>query len=513
MWMKRLLSTALAALLSLSVLIACSDETPAQDEETSDTVVTSEAAVTSDTENESQTERKDTKDNLPADLTFDGQTLNLMYRQGDDFLNWNIGQEEASGDIVFDAVHERNIKTEERLGITINAISTQSGDRNATAQEISNIVLSASDEIDVFQGTAISDSTSLYPYLLELSKLDYLEIENPWWFTEAIMELSFDGEHYRFLMGDIMLMNYLKCGVIFYNKDFYRATRGNADPDVMYEVVTNGEWTWDAAAELAADAYADLNGNSQVDRDDQFGMMLDNALAGCKPHLVFSCDIVTTARTSDGRIDISPLGSERNSSVLDKLNRIIYEGKGVHICDQNIGNGHKYFAQDQSLFWVGRIENAATAVMREMKSDYGILPMPKYDENQEDYVTLIHTSSTMTFVPKSARSTRHAMIGAYYEAQAAESYRTVITPFIESAIKLKYSRDTQSGQVIDMVFSNSKIDFALLYNSTINSAYTKIMHNNISSGGSNFASTAAQMIPAAQASLDQYIKGINNADK
>ena len=48
---------------------------------------------------------------------------------------------------------------------------------------------------------------------------------------------------------------------------------------------------------------------------------------------------------------------------------------------------HPNFESDKALFALDLVRRVV--VMRNMKTDYGILPVPKYDEAQEDYASLV----------------------------------------------------------------------------------------------------------------------------
>ena len=98
------------------------------------------------------------------------------------------------------------------------------------------------------------------------------------------------------------------------------------------------------------------------------------------------------------------------------------------------------------------------------------------------------------------------------EGWASEAYRTVITPFIESALKLKYSRDALSGQVIDIVFENPEISFVAMYGANMNNVIDTAVLNLISAGKNNFSSVMAKLLTPSQKTLSNYIEKNVTAD-
>lgn len=503
----RVLSALLAAILSAGALASCSggSDTPDTQNTTAPNANATDTTAPAEETTPGTTARSEAKDNLPADLRFEGETINIVYRNEDWYANWDMIGTDNSGDIIWDAIWQRNLNVEERFGIELNIQPTSTIGLNNVANELKQLVFAGSDEYDIICSTANTTvQQALYPYLYELSEMENLDITQPWWRTNGIESLSFDGKHYRYLMGDHMLNDYLKCGVMFYNKDIYENVNG--DPDAMYQTVLDGKWTLDKLAELTESAYADANGSGAEDVGDTFGLMVPKGYTEATVHMVYGCDIETFKRGDDGLPDLSVFNNEHTIGIIDKMNQVLHQTKGVYLSDASIDGSPKYFAENNSLFWSGRLTNAVSATMREMESDYGVLPMPKYDEDQKEYITLIHTSATVTCVPKSVSASRASILGAVLEGWASEAYRTVITPFIESALKLKYSRDALSGQVIDIVFENPVISFVDMYGSSMNQILDTAVLSQITSGKNNFASVMAKLASPAQKSLSNYIE-------
>jgi len=509
---KRILSALLAAVLSLGVLVSCAGGDETKTDDTTPAVTGGDAVVTEPAE-DTTTGREGAKDNIPADLKFTGETVSVVYRNEDWYLKWDVIGTDNSGEIIQDAIWQRNVNVEERFDITLNIQPTQVQGLSNVASELKNLVFSGSDEYDVIVSTANTTiQQSLYPYLYELSGVPHLDIEQPWWRTSAIKELSFNGKDYRYLMGDNTLNDYLKCGVIYYNKDIYTNVT-QADADEMYQTVIDGEWTWDKLAELSAQAYADLNGDGVENVGDQFGLMLPQNYTEATLHMVYSCDPIVYTRTAEGGIDLSAFNNEKNVGIIDLLSKICHETDGVYLSDKSIDASPEYFAANNSLFNAGRLSNVVGAHMREMESDYGILPMPKYDTDQKGYTTLIHTSATVTCLPKTVADSRIEMVGAVVEGWASEAYRTVLTPFIETALKMKYSRDALSGQVIDIIFDDPMVTFADMYSANMNSLFGTGMLSPITAGKNNFSAVVAKLLSPAQKTLDKYIEQNVNADQ
>jgi len=83
--------------------------------------------------------------------------------------------------------------------------------------------------------------------------------------------------------------------------------------------------------------------------------------------------------------------------------------------------------------------------LRDMEDDFKIIPIPKLDENQQNYNSRIHDSLTIYGMPITAIGQEDA-VSATLEAMASESYRLVTLAYYESALKVKFTRDSDSDR-------------------------------------------------------------------
>ena len=91
----------------------------------------------------------------------------------------------------------------------------------------------------------------------------------------------------------------------------------------------------------------------------------------------------------------------------------------------------KTMIADQTIFTTWML--TGTNYLRDMKSDYGIIPMPKLDENQSEYSVFCHDGSSVFALPSTCRKADAA--SAVLEAMAAETYRTVTPAYFEIALE------------------------------------------------------------------------------
>lgn len=93
--------------------------------------------------------------------------------------------------------------------------------------------------------------------------------------------------------------------------------------------------------------------------------------------------------------------------------------------------------------------------LRDMKADFGLIPVPKYDEEQSEYYGRLIDGWISVPLHCCENPERTSVI---MEALAVESKNYVIPAVYEDAIKNKYLRDEESIRMLDMVLKNRVID-------------------------------------------------------
>ena len=108
------------------------------------------------------------------------------------------------------------------------------------------------------------------------------------------------------------------------------------------------------------------------------------------------------------------------------------------------------FREGRALFYATPMTNVVG--FRDMEDDFGILPYPKLDAEQENYYSTAMDNFSFLLMPVDVKNVENA--GLITEALAAESYRTVIPAFYDTVLKTKVSRDDDSAEMLDIVRDN-----------------------------------------------------------
>lgn len=222
----------------------------------------------------------------------------------------------------------------------------------------------------------------------------------------------------------------------------------------IYKMVNDGTWTLDKMFELAENSARDLNGDTKIDENDQYGYLTDMWMS--YDAFIHACDIKITETGSDGYPKLIGL-TERFVDAQKKISEFINNSGVVGI---NSGLDRRtMFGDSKSLFLADALE--AAHILRAMSDDFGIVPYPKFDEAQDGYHTYNAIGNSTAFVvPVTADET---LAGCLLEALAYYGWKDVLPEYYERALKGKTIRDNDSEAMLDIIFNNIEYDFTEIY--------------------------------------------------
>lgn len=448
---KRFIAASLLLALLVAAFSACAGSEAPVDQ-------TIESDTSSNSAETTEMPRELTPDSLPDDLDFDGMTVRISSRDVD--INVQEISPELTGDIVDDAVYSRNRMVEERLNITIEAIF-RGADSTQHGQILRNSITAGSDDFDIVSGSQwIVLPQALEGMYMNLNHSNYIDLSQPWWWQHYIDELKIGKTKTFFLNGDLSLTSIQNMSCIFFNKKMIDDL--GTPPDDMYKLVLDGKWTYDELGKYAKMAYRDINGDSTRDENDIYGFM---ARTSTEPdHFVYTAGNVMCTRDEDGIPSLNVL-TDYFVGYMQTLYNLYYNNEGVYVTpDESLMRSR--FAEGGTLFLINRF--ISCNYLRDMKDEYGIIPFPKYTEQQKSYEALVHDSATVYCIPVTCQQFDEAT--ATLELLCAQSYRTVIPAYYEMALKVKYARDSTAAVTIDMIKSVARTDFIYAYNYALNNA-------------------------------------------
>jgi hypothetical protein len=139
--------------------------------------------------------------------------------------------------------------------------------------------------------------------------------------------------------------------------------------------------------------------------------------------------------------------------------------------------------------------------LRDAEFEYGIIPYPKYDENQAAYYTMADGFHTLLGIPKTSPDL--TMTAVITEALNAYSYKDVVPVYYEVALKVKFTRDDESVQLLDIISDGTIYDFGYFYDNWTGFAF--MMQDLMRDRSNNFASYYESRLNAAQNQFENVL--------
>ncbi|MBR6558758.1 MAG: hypothetical protein IKT70_07075 [Clostridia bacterium] len=444
------------------------------------------------------------EDDLPNDLDFGGQDIHFLVVDDSDKKS-EICTDELNSDVVNDSVYNREKYVEERLGVEIIPEYIDDSDfEDAMEKQFA----SDEDQYQIYGYITFAFTRFVFmDHLVDLYDLDYIDLDKPWWSSTFNSEAEVMESLYL-TTGSLSLSLTRYMFAMFYNKSL---ANDNAEkyPELLqlYEIVDSGNWTYDKFYELGSSIYIDNNGSSTPDKEDTYGIGFQRAIG--TDVIWSSFDINILSSDGDGWFELD-VPTEKLFAVSEKLYNLINNTPGCYdagISDGDLNDLSKMFAGDQLLFMNNKLLAIESATLRNMQSDYGILPFPKYDSNQKEYYTYAHDSYTSFGIPKTNRNPD--VSAAVLEAMASYSYRETAPAYFDTALKGKYMSDPQSRKMLDLVVNGFTVDTAWIYIETIGASYPSSFRQMYVERTQNYSSNHVTHARKVQSALKTYKMFIN----
>lgn len=425
-----------------------------------------------------------------------GKTFTFYIRYDADGWDWNVNDfvsDGENGEPVNDAVYKRNSRIQERYNCRIEQI--KSGDAWGNGNIKKSIL--ASD--GAYDGTILPGrgmiGLGLEGLLLDLTTLPDIDLTAPYWNPKLCDDLSLGGKLWC-AMGDLSATDNRAVRCLYFNKDLFR----KYELDNPYELVKNGKWVLDTFLDMVAGGLVDLNGDGQYDDNDQWGLFVQPTLG---QNLFYATGNSFIAK-DNGTLKIA-MGEERHLDIMSDISDKVLRFKPyINISNDYqamiplFADGHSLFYSEVSLF----IER-----FRQYEFDVGILPMPKYDLNQDDYCQFADGGCiSLAGIPIDSKYPDDTAI--LLEALSAESVGTLTKAYYDICLTGKSIRDEESSDMLDIIFRNYVIDYADLLGEAWSSKYTTNLIDALR-GDKEIASTVASSIKLIQKRIDEVNKIIN----
>lgn len=414
--------------------------------------------------------------NLPEG-NFNGHVFRVLNNQSN-FALTLFDSEEITGNILEDAIFNRNRRVEAALNIEIVEISESWA--NITTL-IRNSVNAGDDNYDIFFNEAyLVSPLALQGMLVDINDVPGINLDKPWWDNGSIAAYTVRNRLY-FVNGELHLMGHESVLPVMFNKNLAQ----DYSLDNIYDLVNNGQWTLDRFYDMMRAVVADLDGDGVITGFDQFGATThDGMFTGF--FVSMGENIMRT--DNDGMPYLVPF-TERSVEVYNRLIEVMTDGTVVargsvtpNITPDDGGNSwHDIFISGRSLFYLEYLGSARK--LRAMEQNFGIVPFPKFNEAQPDYIAYVGALAAVLAIPVTNSDLERTSI--ILENINAESYRSVRPAYYDIMLHGQTIRDEESGEMLDLIFDRRTYEFGAIFSFPI----VGTLNTNLAQGRPEIAST------------------------
>lgn len=406
-------------------------------------------------------------------VTFLTCSVNTTYESEILFNTYEDGETKTLPEKINDNLKKRMDYVEEVLKLTVEEMKVHDTGRpgGGMCTAIRNGNLSGTTDYQIvvpclYDAATLALEDQLYNLLGE--EFSALQLDAPWWNQAFNDSMTYAGQLY-FTIGDIGIGNKSSTAALYFNLDLWNkhelSKEFGGNP---YELVRSGKWTVDTVFEAALQITKDENSDGKIDYKDTagWGGQLDDMWS-----IFFASGERIAKANADGYPMIS-IYSERSATLMNKLQEFVQD-------DEHYLSANDYFGVDgitwpteafiEPAFKEGRLlfynANVGAAInLGDMEQHYGVVPVPKADETQESYYSLINPwTSTCFAIPLCVRGSELEMTIDLLNVMAAESMNTV-TVYYHEVLNYMKTRDDESVEMLNnYILPTRGCDIGMVY--------------------------------------------------
>lgn len=460
-FMKKLVSLimALVMILSLLALVACNNDEPSKPNEPGKDNPSTPSTGDDDSKDDDSTERIALE--LP-DAYYGGSkqfhilewSANGVDEVGNNWIPWEEGAvSDEAGDLMSNAVFARNAYVEEKFGVKITSeyVSVNQGYTQRMTQDAQTY----SNEFQLATMRSVN-VWSLIEAGLYLDMNEYageiLHTDQPWWVPDAVESYTL-GDGLYVCATEMLLRDKGATAALYFNTKLASDYGLNS----LYDLVESGMWTLEDMIGACDVVATSLDGNDLIDSGrDCYGIV-----AGDDPlMLLYGASGNKFAHVDDDGKIVYDFGDKTSIDVIQTIFEDVMYADWYHntYCDGTLENEPEdgMFKSDLQLFNASLVK-VSYIDLRDMETEYGILPMPKYDVMQEDYSSLVWVHhDCVVGIPSAAADPE--MCAIILEALSYEGYYTVTPVLYETLLLNRLAKSPEAKRSFEIIFETRSYD-------------------------------------------------------
>lgn len=457
---KKLICMLLVLVMCLGALASCNTPDPKDPVDTDDaTEGDGTTGGGDDGSDDETTEDPSTRDDLVDFPGFETTQEYVVYSRSTTAYEFETPKgDNLSG--VNQALFNRNAEVMQRCNVEISVVPAAGewSDKGAFMQSVrTDGKLDKSDYSLIATHSVYLMTLAVEGYGHDFSQLPNIDLSKRWWSAAFYEQTNYNGAQY-IAFGDLAHTLYSYMMVVFFNSDL--ADRYQVDED-LYDLALEGDWTLAKMKEYLELASTDPD---LALENREFGL-LTNGHSMRAFITGFNMDWATV--NGDGLREIPKSISATIEPAAEMLRTLSTENPKVYYSTEGVngtGDQNAFFAAGNSLFYTQML-GQATYFKSTMKSEYGVLPFPKYDENQKEYRSGYCDDMTAVMVPFNCKD--ELLSGTVTEMLAMIGYEEVFDAYYEENLKYQSFDNPKCVASLELIRRTFSPTFTSVYGDSI----------------------------------------------
>jgi len=409
--------------------------------------------------------------------------------------------EAPNGDKINDAVYARNAQLQEKYNCVIVE------DRTSKPHNTLKEPLTAGEYVTDYVFTGVEQLRTLAQsnLLADLDEVKTIDLTKAWWDSAGFYGMNIAGKTF-FVNGDGCTLDDRACWIMYFNKA-YVAEYTNKN---LYTEVDEGRWTIDLMYDIMEHTWKDENGDGQMTvGTDRFGYI------GEQSNNIFhvqACGVTLASVDENGTWSLPDQPKEEVLTVWESLRPLL---TSPH---REVSWLQAHFAGGLGTFYCCNLGSLMSA--GNITFDYGILPLPKLNEQQDRYYNAVGYKqlgaycipTTVENAPDWATNGFDSGVeqAAYFLEAFSYYSMQILTPAFYDQVVMKQSvRDDDSPRMLEIALKNKIYDPVVGYNFGKIQIFGEVGSLGNETVGSDanydtFVSTYTSRVTAARTALADY---------
>ncbi|MBE6758070.1 MAG: carbohydrate ABC transporter substrate-binding protein [Ruminococcaceae bacterium] len=284
--------------------------------------------------------------------------------------------------------------------------------------------------------------------MVDLNELD-VNWDNEWWNQSIRKTTTYNNKSY--VGGGSFIFDTRATWLCYVNKAIWDQ-HGFEDP---YELVDSGKWTYDKFREYAIAAAKDNDGSGKLDSsEDVYGVIAANG-DFCDAWFQAMGGHFFKADEEDGKVVLA-CNTTRTYEIVEKMYNMIQKDNVYGFLGLGEVEHVQQFTGGGALFYCYTVGKDG---LQDMEDDWFVLPMPKFDEKQEDYLSGVDHNAAVFGVTNTNEDLREVSI----LLEAIGRHAMILEQIFWPDYKDTYWRDPESERIVsEYVVGHGQHDLALI---------------------------------------------------